>query len=148
MTEETKKKIGRSKSQYKEEYAKGVIEFFEKHLNNRTKAGMVKKIPSYVAFARSIGVTVRTIENWRKSKKKFAAACDECDALLKETVIGDCLGFKMHASFGKFLLSSRYGMKEQVEVTQGADSMTDISPEMQELLDIKKKRGSHEDQTK
>ena len=148
MTEETKKKIGRSKSLYKDQYAEDVVAFFEKCLNDRTKAGIVKNVPSYVAFARSIGVTVRTIENWRKSKKKFAAACDECDALLKETVIGDCLGFKMHASFGKFLLSSRYGMKEEVKVTHEGDGVIELSPEMQELLDIKKKRGSHEDQTK
>ena len=66
MTEETKKKIGRSKSQYKDQYAEDVIAFFEKCLIDRTPKRIIKKVPSYVAFARSIGVTVRTIENWIK----------------------------------------------------------------------------------
>lgn len=148
MTEETKKKIGKSNTKYEPRFESEIVAYFYKCLTDRNSAGIIKKIPSYVDYARQIGVTARTIENWRKTRKRFEEACAECDELMKATIIGDCLGFKMHASFGKFLLSSRYGMKEEVKVTHEGDGVTELSPEMQELLAIKKKRGSHEDQTK
>lgn len=135
-------------SKYERRYAKEIVRYFETTLNDRTSKGIIKTVPSYVAFARKIGVTARTLENWKKNKKEFADACLECDELMKSVIVGDCLLYKMHASFGKFLLSSRYGMKEEVKVTHEGDGVTELSPELQELLAIKKKRGSHEDQKK
>lgn len=140
MTEETKEKISKTKTAYKKSFPNKVIEYFEKTLADRRPDGVIKRIPSYVAFARSIGVTARTIENWRKRYPKFGEACDECDALLREAIIGEGLSFRMHASFAKFLLSSRFGMREKVEITPSDDATVEISPELAELLQRRKEK--------
>ena len=135
-------------SKYEKRYAKEIVKYFETTLNDRTSKGIIKTIPSYVAFARKIGVTARTLENWKHGKKEFADACLECDELMKSAIVGDCLLYKMHASFGKFLLSSRYGMNETVNVNGGGEGTVELPPEMRELLELKKKRDSNEDKAK
>lgn len=132
-------------SKYEKRYAKEIVTYFETTLNDRTSKGIIKAVPSYVAFARKIGVTARTLENWKKNKKEFADACLECDELMKSVIVGDCLLYKMHASFGKFLLSSRYGMNETVHVNSGDEGTVELTPEMRELLALKKKRDGNED---
>lgn len=146
MTDETKQKISLSKLKYKHKYCKEIMQYFYDAVNTREK-GIIVKIPSYVGFALQIGVSVRTLQNWRNEWEDFKEACQWCDEILKEAIIGDCLGFKMHASFGKFLLSSRYGMKERVEITQD-DSTVEVPKEVAELLAKRRERESREDDKK
>lgn len=138
MTEERKKKIGSAVSKYDPALCEKIVAYFAYMLSdeNRSKnTGQYKKLPSYVDFARKTGVTSRTIENWRIKHKRFGEACDECDAMLQEAIISDALLYRMHANFGKFVLSSRYGMKEQVEIRQaGADSVQFTAEESELLL--------------
>ena len=131
------------KTDYREKFCKEIIAYFEAALSDRLPNGIIKKYPSYVGFARQIGVTARTIENWRKKHERFSEACEECDALTIEALIDNGLSFKAHASFAKFLLSSRYGMREKVEITNNNDDIM-ISKEMEELLRQRNKRGQNE----
>ena len=141
MTEETKRKISKANTSYKKGYNNMIVDFFENALSKRTPNGVVERVPSYAAFARRIGVTTRTIENWRKKYERFDDACKECDDMLRETICGDALTFKMHASFAKFLLSSRYGMREKVEITQ-EDAEVIVPDEIQEMIRLRKERGN------
>lgn len=133
MTDETKYKISKAKTAYRKKYCKAVVAYFEKTLADRRADGAIKRVPSYVAFARQIGVTARTIENWRNKYEEFGEACYECDALLREAIIGEGLCYRMHASFAKFLLSSRYGMREKVEITKDNQDIT-VPKEMEEMI--------------
>lgn len=121
------------RSSYKRAYCDKVIEYFTEMLEKRDQKGLIKTIPSYVGFAKTIGVTTRTLENWRKQYKNFGEACDECDALLQATIIGEGLSFRMHASFAKFILSSRYGMREKVEISRDSEEMI-VPKVLEELL--------------
>lgn len=140
MTDATKKKISKSKTAYQKRYCREIVEYFSNSCTERDGRGCIKSIPSYVSFARRIGVTARTLENWRHKYPKFGEACQECDELLKATIIGEGLSFRMHASFAKFILSSRYGMKEKVEITPSDDATIELSPELSELLERRKER--------
>jgi transposase-like protein len=42
--------------------------------------------PSMVRFAQSIGVTPRTLRNWRKDHKEFEEACDIADEIQDEVL--------------------------------------------------------------
>lgn len=141
MTEETKKKISRAKTSYCKSFNREIVAYFEAALSKRGKNGAIERIPSYVEFARRIGVTARTIENWRKKYPKFEEACIECDELMKATICGDALTFRMHANFAKFLLSSRYGMREKVEITNESSEVT-VPKEVEEMLLQRGKRAS------
>lgn len=143
MTDETKNKISKAKTEYKKKYCREIVEYFCSGCTERNSKGCLKSIPSYVGFARKIGVTSRTIENWRKKYENFGVACEECDAMLRETIIGDGLTFHMHANFAKFLLSARYGMKEKVEITQNNDDVT-LPKELEEMLRQRERREKNE----
>lgn len=140
MTKDTKKKISKAKTKYDPKYDQKILNYFAKLLSTRTKTGAIEKLPSYAEFSRKINVTVRTLENWRKTHPSFGEACEQCDELFKAVLIGDCLQFRMHAGFGKFVLSSRYGMKEKVEVTTDENAKVEISPELAELLQRRRER--------
>lgn len=131
------------KTDYREKYCKEILTYFERALEDRHPNGIVKKYPSFVGFARQIGVTVRTVENWRKAHPRFDEACEMCAELTIEALIDNGLSFKAHASFAKFLLSSRYGMRERVEITNDNDDIT-ITKEMEELIRQREKRGQNE----
>lgn len=141
MTDATKNKISQTKTEYKDRYCRKIVEYFYSGCTERNSKGCLNSIPSYVGFARKIGVTSRTIENWRKKYEEFGEACEECDAMLKETIIGDGLTYHMHANFAKFLLSARYGMREKVEITHdGEEEEVKLTPEVAELLKLRKER--------
>lgn len=137
MTEETKEKIAISKLKYKKRYCQDVLQYFCESLTKRNSKGILERIPSYSEFAVKIHVSVRTLQNWKNEYEEFKEACDMCDALLQDVIVGDSLGFKMNGNFAKFLLSSRYGMKETVEVTQ---DKLDISPELEALIRKRRER--------
>ena len=128
-------------SSYRSKYSEEIIAYFDQILSDRNKEGRLKNLPSYVGFARKIGVTVRTIENWKKKFAKFNEACEECDAMLKETLICEGALYRAHASFVKFVLSSRYGMREKVEITHD-DEVINVPKEVEELLAQRARRAS------
>ena len=69
------------KSKYKASYAAEMLAYFSSYSE--------KGVPQFSKFARKIGVTLRTLENWRDSKKKFAEAYGECEAIQREMLV-DC----------------------------------------------------------
>ena len=78
-----------AKTRYRTKYCEEVIEFFMRYLEARGKPDVKMEemgYPSMVRFAQSIGVTPRTIRNWRKDHDEFNEACDIADEIQDEVL--------------------------------------------------------------
>ena len=131
------------KTDYRHKYCEGIVDYYISALKDVDSKGIVKRYPSFVGYAMKIGVTVRTIQNWRKEHTRFDEACEMCEELKKDDLLHNGLTFHVHANFAKFVLSSQYGMREKVEITNNNDDIM-ISKEMEELLRQRNKRGQNE----
>jgi hypothetical protein len=67
--------------------------------------------PSFSKFARSIGVTLTDVEEYRKHRE-FDRAYTECSEIRRDYLIDNGLVKRFDSSFTKFLLNSEYGMGE------------------------------------
>lgn len=78
-----------AKTRYRTKYCDDVIAFFMRFIEARGTPGVkMEKMgyPSMVRFAQSIGVTPRTLRNWRKDHKEFEEACDIADEIQDEVL--------------------------------------------------------------
>ena len=76
-------------TRYRTEYCEKVIDFFMDFIKKRGDPNVkMDKIgyPSMVRFADSIGVTPRTIRNWRKTHDDFEEACSVADEIQDEVL--------------------------------------------------------------
>ena len=120
----------RSPGKYKAEYAELLIEYFtvpkaepfwkRKYYSN----GKVKEeepivfppiYPTFEGFAGKIGVTSRTLENWREKYPKFKKAYEKALDLQKDVLIVNGLGGQYNGNFAKFIASAQFGMTEKSE---------------------------------
>ena len=110
---ETKKAI-RERAEYKTSLPRLMYTFFTSY----SDAGA----PSFVKFARSIGVTLSDVEGWREISE-FDRAYRECGEIRRDYLIDSALTKRYDSSFAKYLLSYEYGMDEkgvadsEIEVT-------------------------------
>ncbi|MBQ1260794.1 MAG: hypothetical protein IIX96_02150 [Clostridia bacterium] len=70
--------------------------------------------PSFSAFARSVGITLRTLNGYR-SRRKFDEAYLECSEIRRDYLINNALCKRADSSFTKFILTSEYGMGAEVD---------------------------------
>lgn len=78
-----------AQTRYREEYCNKVINFFMDYIRKRGDPNVKMcniGYPSMVRFADSIGVTPRTIRNWRKSHDDFDEACNIADEIQDEVL--------------------------------------------------------------
>ncbi len=68
--------------------------------------------PSFEKFARSIGVTLKDLENFKKNKT-FCKAWHECSEIRRDYLIDTALTKRHDASFTKFLLGCEFGMGDE-----------------------------------
>lgn len=126
-----------SPGKYKKEYANKLIEYFtvppattiweRKYYTN----GQVKeerpiivagKYPTFEGFAVSIGVTSRTLENWRNNYPSFAEAYERAIDMQKDILIVNSLGGQYNGNFAKFVASSQFDMAEKEKHEFSGDS--------------------------
>lgn len=117
---------------YKEEYCDRLIEFFTRNVEPQIlydeyydKDGNLKskrpsmvipaKLPTFEGFAWSIGVTVGTLENWRKEYPRFDTAYARALEKQKELLLVNGTNKQYDGNFSKFLLTNNHGMAEQVK---------------------------------
>ena len=77
---------------------------------NYSEAG----VPSFLKFARSIGVTSEDVEKWREHKE-FNRAYRECAKIRRDYLIDNALAKRFDASFAKFLLTEEDGSSDSGE---------------------------------
>ncbi len=70
-------------------------------------------LPSFTAFAHSLGTTVGAMRRFKEQNASFRAAWEECEELLCDRIIDGALHRRLDGSFAKFLLTSRYGLAEK-----------------------------------
>lgn len=73
-------------------------------------------VPQFSKFARRVGVTLRTLENWRLVYDRFDEACVECEAIQRELLVDGGLEEEYNPRFAIFLI-------EQKERRGGAESV-------------------------
>ena len=114
---------------YKNEYATELVRFFSEpptrvdYIKRYDKQGnlieeepieLAAVYPTFEAFAIKIGVTVRTLENWRDSYKLFGEAYERAQAIQKNMLIVNGLGGRYNSSFAKFIAVNHHGMSDKV----------------------------------
>lgn len=78
-----------AKTRYRTKYCDDVIAFFMRFIEARGAPGVKMEemgYPSMVRFAQSIGVTPRTLRNWRKDHTEFNEACEVADEIQDEVL--------------------------------------------------------------
>jgi hypothetical protein len=68
--------------------------------------------PSFEKFARSIGMTLSDVEEFR-GHTEFDRAYRECNEIRRDYLIDAALTRRHDPSFSKFILSAEYGMGEK-----------------------------------
>ena len=68
--------------------------------------------PSFVKFARSVGLTLEDIERYRKHRE-FERAYRECSEIRRDYLIDNGLTKRFDSSLTKFLLTSEFRMGEE-----------------------------------
>lgn len=115
---------------YKKEYADMLIDYFSvpkmvtfwkrKYYAN----GKVKEeepitqppiYPTFEGFAKSIGVTSGTLQNWREKYPSFNEAYERALDMQKDILITNSLGGLYNGNFAKFIASAQFGMVEKTE---------------------------------
>lgn len=144
----TEEKSNRGRpSEYKEEYIDKVDEYLE--ANQDEEVQVVKqsnsekgyemydnklkvKLPTIEGFARYIGVSKKTLYNWRDEHPEFLHALEEIEAEQKERLLNMGLSGDYNSTIAKLILSSNHDMKEKTDVTTQGEK---ISNESKELVD-------------
>ena len=70
--------------------------------------------PSFVKFARSIGLTLAELNGYRVHSE-FERAWQECNEIRRDYLIDNALCKRFDGSVTKFLLAAEYGMGERKE---------------------------------
>ncbi len=78
------------------------------------------EFPTHSAFACHIGVTMETLQSWRREYPAFDAVWRESREIQKSRLITGGLAKQYDASFSKFLLAEMFGFGEE----NGADTLT------------------------
>lgn len=95
------------KSKYKAKYAKEIVEYFTSYAALSEEKKRHRGVPQFSKFARKIGVTLRTLENWRLAFDKFEEACAECDAIQREMLVDGGLEEEYNPRFAIFLIEQK-----------------------------------------
>ena len=129
-------------TEYKKEYIQKIQEYLadsqdewdEFHKTRGDKSDSYErtvkvKLPSIEGFAKYIGVSRKSVYNWRDEHKDFAIALDEIDSEQKERVVNEGLAGNYSPVIAKLILSSNHGMKERVDETSDDKPISPFSDE-------------------
>ena len=90
------RKILKKKSIYRKDFPHKLYVFFASYSDSGA--------PSFLKFARSVGITTEDVEDFREHKE-FDRAYRECERIRRDYLIDNALMKRFDASFTKFLLS-------------------------------------------
>ena len=95
------------KTKYTKDMPRLLYTFFISHSDKRSA-------PSYSKFARSIGVTLEDLMEYRKHEE-FDRAYKECNEIRRDYLIDQALTRQFDPSLVKFILTTEFGMGEEDE---------------------------------
>ena len=68
--------------------------------------------PTFVKFAKLMGVTPADLDGWRKTSKHFREVYGQCAEILCDAVAEGALHRRLDPSFSKFYLATQHGWGE------------------------------------
>lgn len=74
-------------------------------------------LPTHEGFAKYIGVTKRTLYNWKERHEEFELALEKINDEQKQRLINRGLSGAYNSTIAKLVLSANHGMKERVDAT-------------------------------
>lgn len=90
-------------NKYQPVYVEGIRRYFFDYERDPENKG----IPQMSAYARKIGVTVRTLENWAKKHKAFGEAYEQCLDKQQELLVNGGLVGDFNPRLVQFLMEAR-----------------------------------------
>ncbi len=69
--------------------------------------------PTFASFAQHIGVTVKTLCEWRDTHAAFADVWEECREIQRARLIEGGLAKRYDVSFAKYILTEMFGFGEE-----------------------------------
>lgn len=129
------------KGEYIPEYCNRMVEYFENVQKVRVvietltwKNGEIREVekevpnapPQFSEFARSIGVTHRTLKGWAKSHTEFNEAYEMCREIFKEFLIANGLTGKYPSQITTFVAKNETDMVDNVTVNNVNFNMKDF----------------------
>lgn len=124
-------------SKYRERYADELVEYIEKAFDEALDAeknsvkkesyyqsGELKssepvflpvKYPSLARFARTLGVTPKTLIHWAESHDRFSIAYAYAKELLEALTVEGAITGRYDTNFAKFVLANFHGVKDESE---------------------------------
>ena len=129
-TAEKLKHPGGRPTKYKPEYCDRLIAFFDvepfredeiEHLRKDGDVSYVElkrfanRLPTLRRFAREIGVSWRTVYNWKETKEEFLHALEEAEQIRQDFVNENGLNGIYNSAYAKFWAINMTKMRDRVE---------------------------------
>ncbi len=96
---------------------------------------VMQRFPTYVRFARSIGVNKTTLYEWATENKKFSNSMDICKDISEAILLENGLQWLYNPAFAQFLLKNNYWYKDQSEVKSLVNlGITDMTEKQKEAI--------------
>lgn len=107
MDKKKKINLGGAPNLYKKKYCQEMIDYFLTHVE-ANKSG----IPEFLEFALKIGVTARTLRNWKDAHEEFREAYAFCNEIQEWYLENTGLSGKNNPRMTQFLLSVKHKHSE------------------------------------
>ena len=127
---------------YRKAYCDEIIDYFSTMRHG--EKGEIVGVPSFLSFARKLGVPITRLEKWRREHPEFDAAADHAIELLRQVLMDAALSGTVNVSAAKFILSTEFGMIPSQE-GKGSASDAALSESDRRLLENLEERLSREE---
>ena len=127
---------------YRKAYCDRIIEYFSNM--RRGEKGEIVGVPSFLSFAREIGIPITQLEKWRREHPEFDAAAEHAAEVLRQLLMDAALSGTVNVSAAKFILSTEFGMLPASE-GKGAKQEEGLSDADRRLLQNLEERLSRDE---
>lgn len=93
---------------YRKAYCDRLVSHFSEM--RRNEKGEILGTPSFLSFAKELGVEVTVLEKWRRSHPEFDQAAEHAVEILRQLLMDASLSGAVNVSAAKFILSTEFGM--------------------------------------
>ena len=112
---------------YRKGYCDEIIDYFS--TMRRGEKGEIVGVPSFLSFAKKLGVPITRLEKWRRDHAEFDAAAEHASEIFRQLLMEAALDGSVNVTAAKFILSTEFGMTPSGEgkggVREGAISEAD-----------------------
>lgn len=77
---------------------------------------VMQRFPTYIRFARSIGVSKSTLFEWKDEYKDFSDSMDICKEISEAILLENGLQWTYNPTFAQFLLKNNYWYTDQKDI--------------------------------